>query len=160
MRSAEARNLARAYRMARYGYESRTPGDNIIPIDPTWGDVFKQGLGLTSARKAEAAELTSAYRTTQQLMQYRQQVISNEVYRAMDQGDWQKMQANWNLANDFAVRHGMPPFNPTPGYQQRVMERFMGAAQGVGMLMGKPKDLPTLAQYRYGTQPGPSPANP
>jgi hypothetical protein len=93
-------------------------------------------------------------------MQYRQQVLSNEVYRAMDQGDWQKMQANWNLANDFAVRHGMPPFNPTPGYQQRVMERFMGAAQGVGMLMGKPKDLPTLAQYRYGTQPGPSPANP
>lgn len=145
---AGLRNAAKAYRIANYGYETEG-GNNQIPIaPPTSWNVFAQGIGLQSSARAEQTERSFAFKTNQQLLERRQQMLRDEMYRAYDQGDYAKLGKMLQSSIDFAIQHPEFHVNLQSGLQERAQARSIGAASGTGILTNK-RLYPELANYQF-----------
>lgn len=141
---AVARNIAKAYRLSQYGYETQG-GNNEIPIPHTTWNTVAQGLGLTSGAKAEQSEQTFQFNTNQQLLQRRQQVIRNAAYRAMDHGEYDKLGDLIQQNIDFAVRHPGYHAGIASGIADRARQRAMGELTG-GVLLA-PHQYPQFQNF-------------
>lgn len=140
---AGIRNLAKAYRLSQYGYETQG-GNNAIPITPSSWNVFMQAGGFVGGARAEESERTFQFNTNNDLLQRRQQELRNRFYRAVEHGDFQEvgkiMQDNVN----FAVQHPQFHADVAAGLVERAKQRAVGGMAG-GMLLN-PRQLPYAQQ--------------
>ena len=141
---AGVRNIAKAYRLSQYGYETQG-GNNEIPIPHDNWNVMMQGMGFTSGVKAEQSEQTFQFNTNQQLMQRQQQILRNHAYRAMERGDYENVGAIIQRNIDFAMQHPQFHADISSGLADRARQRAIGSMTG-GVLT-TPHTLPYLQQY-------------
>jgi hypothetical protein len=147
------RNTAKAYRMAKYGYESTTAGNQVIvpPEEVSSWNIIAQSMGLQSGTRAEIGERTFAYHTNQQLLQHRQEVLRNNIYRAQDRGDYGEMADAMQEAFDFTLKHPQMGMNINAGMKQREQERAIANISGTGILAA-PRQYPVLQHFQFSGQ--------
>lgn len=144
---AFARNLGKSYRLANYGYETEGSNNQIPIAAPSAWNILAQAAGFQSSARAEQSEASFTYNTNQQLLERRQQFLRNEMYRAFDHGDYDKLADVMQENVKFAMQH--PQFHASirEGLQQRMQERAVGAATGTGILANKRAVYPILQQF-------------
>jgi hypothetical protein len=149
---AEVRNLAKAYRLNKYGYESTSPGNNQIPLPEgpaTAWNVFTQALGLESGARAEQQERTFQYKTNVELMQTQQGRIRNQIYLAHDHQQYADLDELMQQSADFSMRHPQLAINPAGGMRERAAQRATAQVSGTGVLTS-PRMYPILQNYNFG----------
>jgi hypothetical protein len=145
---AEVRNLAKAYRISKYGYESIAPGNQVVipPEAVTGWNIIAQSLGLNSAKRAQISEDTFAWHTNRQLLQARQAVLRNNIYRAQDRGDYGEMKQAMLDAINFQMKHPEMGMDIRAGLKQRAQERAIAEMSGTGILANK-RMYPAMQQF-------------
>ena len=144
-----ARNIAKAYRMSQYGYESTAPGNQPLPLEPTAWNIGMQAAGFTGGERANIAERAYAYHTNQELLQHRQSVIRNDMYRAIDHQDYGDLGRLFQENVAFQIKHpSMAGIDLTSGVKQRAMTRATADFSGTGIL-APPRAYPQLQNFQF-----------
>jgi len=151
---AGARNLAKAYRLAKYGYETQG-GNNEIPITPSSWNVFMQAGGFVGGKRAEQSERSFQFQTNNDLLQRRQQDLRNAAYRAYEHGDYDAIGNIMRENINFAVQHPQFRADVGSGLVDRAKQRAIGANMG-GMMLNPRQSyfaqqmFPSLQPYQSG----------
>jgi hypothetical protein len=85
------------------------------------------------------------------LLERRQQVIRNELYRAVDHGEYDKVAGLMQDMIDFSIKHPQLRTDVAGGLKGRAQERAIAGATGTGVLT-TPHMLPVLQNYQFGVQ--------
>ncbi|WP_158683560.1 PLxRFG domain-containing protein [Burkholderia sp. BE12] len=127
---------------------------NPIPLQANGWDVALQGLGFRSAKKAEQSEASEDFSSTQNRLQYRRQIITDQLYKAVTAGDAGDRQDAIEAMQAFNQKN---PFQPIRGVGEAVRSHLqgyaVGAVTGTGVQAG-PRKIPVLQQQlRYAAMP-------
>lgn len=150
------RNGAKAAYLANNGFEAGGLGHAPIPIGENFTNaanpwqIITQAAGLTSGTKAEYSEKESGFSTRQMLLDRRKSIISAQLQRAMNDGDYEKMGKLWQESIDFNLRNPYQPIEPstvTSEFKQRQERMALGPLTGGIAATGR--QLPLLQQFNY-----------
>jgi hypothetical protein len=145
---AQVRNVAKAYRLYKYGYESQSGGNNEIPIEATPWNITMQAMGLQGSERAEQAERTFAYNTNQSLLENRRAIIRNDLYRSLDRGDFENLGNQLSNLIDFSIKHPQMQTDLQGGLKQRAQMRAVASLSGTNVL-APARQYPTLQNYQF-----------
>ncbi|WP_322037989.1 PLxRFG domain-containing protein [Burkholderia cenocepacia] len=142
----------KAVELATRGYTDSK--GNPIPLQANGWDVALQGLGFRSAKKAEQSEASEDFSSTQNRLQYRRQIITDQLYKAVTSGDAGDRQDAIEAMQEFNQKN---PFQPIRGVGEAVRTHLqgyaVGAVTGTGVQAG-PRKIPVLQQQlRYAAMP-------
>ncbi|MDN7541949.1 GNAT family N-acetyltransferase [Burkholderia cenocepacia] len=142
----------KAIELATRGYTDSK--GNPIPLQANGWDVALQGLGFRSAKKAEQSEASEDFSSTQNRLQYRRQIITDHLYKAVTAGDAGDRQDAIEAMQEFNQKN---PFQPIRGVGEAMRTHLqgyaVGAVTGTGVQAG-PRKIPVLQQQlRYAAMP-------
>jgi len=138
------RGPLKAVKTAQQGYTTAT--GNQLPLEVENWDLLVQSLGFTPSKKAEQSEVNFAFKTRDMLVKQTKAKLSNQFYRAYEQGEVPQELVDRIAAFNAANPHDR--ISPQDALRSRAQAREVAATSGTGIAT-LPRYLPNLERYSY-----------
>lgn len=138
------RGPLKAIKMGETGYTTAT--GNKLPLEVTPWAVLTQAAGFTPSVKAEQSDVNFAFRQHDGLLKQRKTVLSNELYRAAEQGD--DTTALLQTIAQFNAQNPQYKIDVAAGLTARAKARAVADTTGSD-IAALPRYLPLLERYNF-----------